>query len=95
MMMFSAACSAGLVVPLFTLYIDWIGASLALIGIIVFTREGTSTFSRIPVGGISDRWGRKPVLLFGTAGYTISPLAYWKIHQGFSIFAPLRKNRIY
>lgn len=81
MMMFSAAISAGLVIPLFALQVEWLGASLAFVGIIIFSREGVSTFSRIPVGGLSDRFGRKPVILFGTAGYMISPLAYSLINN--------------
>jgi len=80
-MMLSAAISAGLCIPLFTLFVQILGASLALIGIIVFGREGISTFGRIPLGGLSDHWGRKPVLLLGTASYTISPLAYSMISE--------------
>ena len=60
--MISAAISAGLALPLFTIFLKDLKAGLALIGIIIFSRSGFSTFMRIPLGDLSDRIGRKTIL---------------------------------
>ncbi len=75
-MLFSAATNAGLLIPLSVLFIESLGISLVLVGILLFGREGSSVIGRLPLGGLSDKIGRKPILLLGTGCYTISPLGY-------------------
>lgn len=67
--------------PLFSLFIEGIGGSLVLIGLVIFGREVTGTFGRIPLGSLSDKYGRKTLLIIGTGGYAISPLIYSLINQ--------------
>src|SRR5258707_9684369 len=41
-----------------------------------FSMQPFNTFSVMPASAISDRWGRKPVLLFGTAGVAVAMASF-------------------
>ncbi len=75
-MLFSAATNAGLLIPLSALFIESLGISLVLVGILLFGREGSSVIGRLPLGSLSDKLGRKPILLLGTGCYSIAPVGY-------------------
>lgn len=59
--------------PLFALYL---GASPALIGIIVGASTVTGIFLKAPSGALSDYIGRKRMLLFGAFLFAIMPFSY-------------------
>lgn len=74
--MFLAALSGGLVLPLFSLFVETLDGSFVIIGLVIFGRDGASAFSRLLFGSLSDRWGRKPLLITSALGYVIAPLAF-------------------
>jgi len=64
----------GIVIPIFPFYIEQLGAGGAELGLLVAT-SALLEFVFAPVwGGVSDRIGRKPVLMLGMIGYGLSSL---------------------
>ena len=64
----------GLVIPIFPFYIESLGASGTELGLLVAT-AALLEFLFAPLwGSISDRTGRKPILLLGMLGYALSSL---------------------
>jgi len=64
----------GMVIPIFPFYIEQLGAGGAELGLLVAT-SSLLEFVFAPVwGGVSDRIGRKPVLMLGMVGYGLSSL---------------------
>ena len=66
----------GIVIPLFPFYIEKMGASGSHLGLLI----STSAFLELlfgPIwGSVSDRVGRKPILLLGLLGYSLSSLLF-------------------
>jgi len=66
----------GMVIPLFPFYIEKLGAGGGQLGLLI----SLSAFLELvfsPIwGSISDRTGRKPILLLGLAGYALSSLLF-------------------
>ncbi len=84
LMIFAADTVAGIIAPNFALYATGIGATMALVGVLTAVEGLSRIVVSVPIGMLSDRRGRKPVLivgmlLFGLAslGYTLAPNAYW------------------
>jgi len=66
----------GMIIPLFPFYIEKLGASGSDLGLLVAT-TALFEFLCAPIwGGISDRAGRKPVLMIGMVGYGLSSLLF-------------------
>jgi DHA1 family multidrug resistance protein-like MFS transporter len=64
----------GTVIPIFPFYIERMGGGGSELGLLVAT-SALLEFVFAPVwGGISDRAGRKPILMLGTLGYGLSSL---------------------
>jgi DHA1 family multidrug resistance protein-like MFS transporter len=64
----------GMVIPIFPFYIEQLGAGGAELGLLVAT-SALLEFVFAPVwGGVSDRIGRKPILVLGMIGYGLSSL---------------------
>ncbi len=64
----------GMVIPIFPFYIERLGASGTELGLLVAT-AALLEFLFAPLwGSISDRTGRKPILLLGMLGYALSSL---------------------
>jgi DHA1 family multidrug resistance protein-like MFS transporter len=64
----------GMVIPIFPFYIEHLGASGTELGLLVAT-AALLEFLFAPLwGSISDRTGRKPILLLGMLGYALSSL---------------------
>ena len=64
-MAFCLALSAGLVIPLYPLFIASLGATSALVGIVTSFRGIPNVFLRAPTGALSDKFGRKPLMIMG------------------------------
>jgi MFS family permease len=62
--------------PLLPLYLITFGASSTVIGAVMAVFTITTTMTRIPVGLLIDRIGRKPFLLYGIAFFTAGKLGY-------------------
>ncbi len=62
--------------PLLPLYLITFGASSTVIGAVMAVFTITTTATRIPVGLLIDRIGRKPFLLYGIAFFTAGKLGY-------------------
>jgi DHA1 family multidrug resistance protein-like MFS transporter len=77
----------GMVIPIFPFYIERLGASGSELGLLVAT-SALLEFIFAPVwGGISDRIGRKPVLMLGMVGYALSSLLFGLSTQLWMLFA--------
>ncbi|MDJ0522117.1 MAG: MFS transporter [Planctomycetota bacterium] len=62
----------GIVLPLLPLYGDDLGASKATIGLLFISFSGLQFFAAPIWGRLSDRIGRRPILLLGLAGSVVS-----------------------
>jgi MFS family permease len=62
--------------PLIPLYLITFGASSTVIGAFMAVFTITATVSRVPVGLLIDRIGRKPFLLYGTVLFGIGNFGY-------------------
>ncbi|MPZ76582.1 MAG: MFS transporter [Deltaproteobacteria bacterium] len=61
-----------LILPVFSVYaVQYAGASIAMAGVAFGIYALTQSILQIPLGWASDRWGRRPVLLFGLALFTL------------------------
>jgi DHA1 family multidrug resistance protein-like MFS transporter len=77
----------GMVIPIFPFYIEYLGASGSELGLLVAT-SALLEFLFAPVwGGVSDRIGRKPVLMLGMVGYSLSSLLFGLSTQLWMLFA--------
>ncbi len=66
----------GLVIPILPFYIDHFGASGQELGLLMGLYAGLQFLSAPVWGTISDRVGRKPILMVGIFGYVISMLFF-------------------
>jgi DHA1 family multidrug resistance protein-like MFS transporter len=77
----------GMVIPIFPFYIESMGASGSELGLLI----AISPFMQLvfaPIWGeVSDRKGRKPVLIIGVLGYGISMLLFGLATQLWMLFA--------
>ena len=73
---FFADASHSLVIPIFPTFAQEHGASLTMIGLYGSAIGAAMILLSVPIGSISDRLGRKAVLLMGFALFTFVPLIY-------------------
>lgn len=66
----------GLVIPILPFYIDHFGASGQALGLLMGLYAGLQFLSAPVWGSISDRVGRKPILMVGIFGYVVSMLFF-------------------
>jgi len=77
----------GMVIPIFPFYIEKLGASGSHLGLLVAT-SAFLEFVFAPIwGSVSDRAGRKPVLILGMVGYSLSSLLLGLSTQLWMLFA--------
>jgi DHA1 family multidrug resistance protein-like MFS transporter len=77
----------GMVIPIFPFYIEHLGAGGSELGLLVAT-SAFLEFLFAPVwGGVSDRVGRKPVLMLGMVGYGLSSLLFGLSTRLWMLFA--------
>ncbi|MBN2393476.1 MAG: MFS transporter [Anaerolineae bacterium] len=77
----------GLVIPLFPFYIEKLGASGSELGLLVSISALLELIFGPVWGSISDRVGRKPVLLLGVFGYALSSLLFGLSTEVWMLFA--------
>ena len=77
----------GMVIPIFPFYIEELGAGGSELGLLVAT-AALLEFLFAPIwGGVSDRIGRKPVLMLGMVGYGLSSLLFGLSTELWMLFA--------
>ncbi|MGB2964398.1 MAG: MFS transporter [Anaerolineales bacterium] len=77
----------GMVIPIFPFFIENLGAGGSELGLLVAT-SAFLEFSFGPLwGSVSDRFGRKPVLIIGLFGYAISTFLFGISNQLWMLFA--------
>ncbi len=78
------------VIPLLPLYLTgYLGASVKLVGLVVATFALVETFFKTAWGGVTDRIGRKPVLIVGLLLSALAPLVMAVLRTPV-LFVPLR-----
>lgn len=65
-----------LVAPIFPRYAMDLGASYTLLGLIVSVYGAVQLVTQIPIGRLSDRTGRKWLIILGLISFTVMPLLY-------------------
>jgi DHA1 family multidrug resistance protein-like MFS transporter len=73
---FVAVLGFSLVAPIFPRYAMDLGASYAMLGFIVSIYGAAQMITQIPIGRLSDRMGRKKILLLGLVTFAFMPLLY-------------------
>lgn len=73
---FVAVLGFSLVAPIFPLYAMGLGASYTLLGLIVSVYGAVQLLTQIPIGRLSDRTGRKWLIILGLISFTVMPLLY-------------------
>jgi DHA1 family multidrug resistance protein-like MFS transporter len=77
----------GLVIPLFPFYIDEMGAGGSQLGLLIATSALLELLCGPLWGSVSDRVGRKPILLLGLLGYSLSSLLFGLSTELWMLFA--------
>jgi DHA1 family multidrug resistance protein-like MFS transporter len=77
----------GMVIPLFPFYIEEMGASGSHLGLLISTSALLELLFGPLWGSISDRTGRKPILLLGLLGYGLSSLLFGLSTELWMLFA--------
>jgi DHA1 family multidrug resistance protein-like MFS transporter len=73
---FVAVLGFSLVAPIFPLYVIGLGASYTLLGFIISVYGAVQLVTQIPIGRLSDRRGRKPLIILGLTTFTLLPPLY-------------------
>ena len=77
----------GMVIPLFPFYIEKMGAGGSQLGLLISTSALLELLFGPIWGSISDRIGRKPILLLGLLGYALSSLLFGLSTELWMLFA--------
>ncbi len=72
LVIFLADTAVGYILPLFPLLAMQLGASLTLIGALTAINGGTQVLVAVPLGMISDRFGRRRLITFGLICFAIT-----------------------
>ncbi len=64
------------IVPLLPIYVHKLGGSDALAGVVMAAFFATGVLFQYPIGKLSDRWGRRPVLICGLVTYAIASFGF-------------------
>jgi DHA1 family multidrug resistance protein-like MFS transporter len=77
----------GMVIPIFPFFIDSLGAGGSELGLLVATAAFLEFIFGPLWGSISDRFGRKPILMIGLIGYAISTFLFGISNELWMLFA--------
>ncbi len=76
LVIFFTDAANGSTIPTFPFYSSGLGASIALIGLLASASGISTMLMAIPLGYLSDRIGRKKVMILGAACFILGPVAY-------------------
>lgn len=82
---FVAVLGFSLIAPFFPHYVMDFGASYSMLGVIVSVYGAAQLLTQIPVGRLSDRTGRKKILLLGLATFSVLPILYIYAESAYSL----------
>ncbi len=77
----------GMVIPIFPFYIERMGGGGKELGLLVAVAAFTELIFGPVWGGISDRVGRKPILMLGMVGYGVSSVLFGLATQLWMLYA--------
>jgi DHA1 family multidrug resistance protein-like MFS transporter len=77
----------GMVIPIFPFYVQNMGAGGSAFGLLVATSALTELIFGPLWGSLSDRTGRKPILMIGVFGYSVSLILFGLSTQLWMLFA--------
>jgi DHA1 family tetracycline resistance protein-like MFS transporter len=77
----------GIIIPLLPFYAQTFGASPLVIGLLFASFSLSQLIASPLLGELSDRWGRRPVLIFSLLGTVISFVMLALAHSLFMLFA--------
>jgi DHA1 family multidrug resistance protein-like MFS transporter len=77
----------GMVIPIFPFYVEQMGAGGGAFGLLVATAALTELIFGPLWGSVSDRTGRRPILMIGMFGYGLSMLLFGLSTQLWHLFA--------
>ena len=80
-----AVLGFSLIAPFFPHYVMDFGASYSMLGVIVSIYGAAQLLTQIPVGRLSDRTGRKKIMLFGLATFSVLPILYIYAESAYSL----------
>lgn len=83
---FMADSLSGIVIPTFSIYAQSLGASLVLIGVLSSAVGITSLVTAVPSGMLSDRVGRRRVLLFGMLVWAAALITFAIVDHPYLLF---------
>jgi DHA1 family multidrug resistance protein-like MFS transporter len=77
------------VAPIFPLYVLGLGASYTLLGAVISIYGAVQMITQIPIGRLSDRLGRKPLMLLGLLSFALMPPFYIYAQDAYALI-PIR-----
>src|SRR5207237_2087153 len=77
----------GSIIPLLPFYAQTFGASPLVIGLLFASFSLSQLFAAPILGDVSDRWGRRPVLIFSLVGTVVSFVMLALAHSLAMLFA--------
>ena len=77
----------GMVIPVFPFYVEDLGAGGMELGLLVATSAFLEFLFGPMWGSVSDRFGRKPILVIGLSGYALSAFLFGISTQLWMLFA--------
>src|SRR5437899_785254 len=77
----------GIIIPLLPFYAQTFGASPFVIGLLFASFSISQLFAAPVLGDLSDRWGRRPVLIFSLLGTVVSFVMLALAHSLAMLFA--------
>jgi MFS family permease len=86
---FVAVLGFSLVAPIFPIYVLDLGASYTLLGIVVSIYGAIQLLTQVPIGRLSDRTGRKRLILLGLLTFAVLPLLYLRASNAY-VLIPIR-----
>src|ERR1044071_3471034 len=78
----------GIIVPLLPFYAESFGASPLVIGLLFAIFSVCQLAAAPALGDLSDRYGRRPVLVFSLAGTVVSFVIVLEMYRIAMLFAP-------